>query len=104
MFGVDRNEILKSFCLNRSYILNSAKFKWLKSNLPPLINNGHRILLFSQWTSIMDVMEELLQELGYMYLRLDGQTNVQERQEIIDTFNTQGSIYKIFILSTRAVA
>ena len=98
----DRNEILKSFCLNRSYILNSAKFKWLKSNLPPLINNGHRILLFSQWTSIMDVMEELLQELGYMYLRLDGQTNVQERQEIIDTFNAQGSIYKIFMLSTRA--
>ena len=48
------------------------------------------------------VMEELLQELGYMYLRLDGQTNVQERHEIIDTFNTQGSIYKIFMLSTRA--
>ena len=50
----------------------------------------------------MDIMQDLLNNLGYAFLRLDGSTDVQERQMLIDRFNKQKDIYKIFILSTRA--
>ena len=98
----NRSEALRSYCIDQSYILESAKFNWLRTNLPLLIQKGHRILLFSQWTSIMDIMQDLLNNLGYAFLRLDGSTAVQERQQLIDRFNTQKDIYRIFILSTRA--
>ena len=49
----------------------------------------------------MDVMEKFLKIRGHRYLRLDGQTPVQERQYLIDEFNNDPEIF-IFILSTRA--
>merc|ERR1719411_936663 len=49
----------------------------------------------------MDIMEKYLKLRGHRYLRLDGQTPVQERQFLIDDFNKDPEIF-IFILSTRA--
>lgn len=69
--------------------------------LPDLIKDGHRILLFSQWTSCLDLLERLLDSIGFQYLRLDGQTSIPERQHLIDEFNTNDSI-PIFLLTTRA--
>merc|ERR1719445_2278103 len=50
---------------------------------------------------MMDVMEKYLKIRGHRYLRLDGQTPVQERGDLIDKFNKEEDIF-IFILSTRA--
>ena len=50
---------------------------------------------------MMDIMEKYLKIRGHRYLRLDGQTPVQERQYLIDEFNNDPEIF-IFILSTRA--
>merc|ERR1711902_100200 len=64
-------------------------------------SNGDRVLIFSQFTMMMDIMEKYLKIRGHRYLRLDGQTPAQERQYLIDEFNNDPEIF-IFILSTRA--
>lgn len=54
-----------------------------------------------QWTSSLDVLEELLDHLGIQYLRSDGAVQAVERQRRVDDFSTDPSI-KCFLLSTRA--
>ena len=45
---------------------------------------GSRPLIFSQWTSVLDVLEWLLRQLGLPFLRLDGSTAVAERLSLVD--------------------
>ena len=85
-------------------MLNSPKLNWLRKHLPTMYKEGHRILLFSQWTTLLDLMELFLQNIGEgdQYLRLDGSTTVNDRQNMIDQFNQKNSKYRTFLLSTRA--
>ncbi|GIY58865.1 hypothetical protein CEXT_191921 [Caerostris extrusa] len=92
---------LKSYALTNSHILNSGKFKILDSLLPSLIEQDHRILLFSQFTMVLDIVEEYMKIKDYKFLRLDGQIPVPERQQLIDKFNSDPTIF-VFLLSTRA--
>lgn len=62
---------------------------------------GHRVLVFSQWTRLLDLLEVLLQDINMRYLRLDGSTPVKARQDYIDTFNADTAI-PVFLLSTKA--
>jgi SNF2 family DNA or RNA helicase len=62
---------------------------------------GHRVLVFSQWTRLLDLLEVLLQDISLRYLRLDGSTPVKTRQGFIDEFNADASI-PVFLLSTKA--
>jgi len=64
-------------------------------------DEGDRVLIFSQFTMMLNIMERYLKIRGHKFLRLDGQTPVQERQALIDQFNQDPDIF-IFILSTRA--
>ncbi|GMM38568.1 DNA-dependent ATPase [Saccharomycopsis crataegensis] len=82
-------------------ILNSGKFMKLKELLPNFIIQGDRILIFSLFTQVLDILEILLNELSIKFLRLDGSTSVELRQDIIDQFYQDESI-KVFILSTKA--
>ena len=93
---------LSSVTLPDEAILESAKFVWLKENLPKMLNQGDRVLIFSQWTTILDIMETFLDILGLGYFRIDGSTPVTERQPLIDAFNKTGAAVNIFLLSTRA--
>ncbi|VEL37132.1 unnamed protein product [Protopolystoma xenopodis] len=68
-------------------IAGSGKLTWLNERLPILLNQGHRILVFSQFVMMLDILEELLQHLGRKYLRMDGNTLVSDRQRLIDAFN-----------------
>lgn len=68
-------------------ISGSGKLQWLNDNLPKLIADGHRILLFSQFVIILDILEEFLRSTNRRYIRLDGGTSVSERQTLIDRFN-----------------
>lgn len=72
--------------LDGSCLYDSSKMVWLKEHVPHMVTEGHRVLIFSQWTRILDLLEVLLEELGMEYLRLDGSTPVSERQALIDTF------------------
>lgn len=59
------------------------------------------MLIFSQWTRLLDLLGVLLEAMNMPFLRLDGSTPIKERQELIDTYNTDKSI-PVFLLSTKA--
>lgn len=62
---------------------------------------SHRILIFTQMTKVLDILEIWLNFNGFNYLRLDGQTKVEDRQSLTEKFNRDDRI-KAFILSTRS--
>ena len=94
-------EALTRFMLSPQQLEGSGKIQLMKNLLQELKADGHRVLIFSQMTRVLDVLEEVLGLWGYQHLRLDGSTPVPERQELIDTYNTDEN-YFIFLLSTRA--
>lgn len=62
---------------------------------------GHRALIFTQMTKVLDILEEFLSYQGYRYLRLDGSTKIEQRQTLTERFNSNDKIL-CFISSTRA--
>ncbi|XP_043806858.1 probable ATP-dependent DNA helicase CHR12 isoform X1 [Manihot esculenta] len=80
----------------------SGKFELLDRLLPKLRATDHRVLLFSQMTRLMDILEVYLQLRDYKYLRLDGSTKTEERGTLLKQFNAPDSPYFMFLLSTRA--
>ncbi|CAL4895736.1 unnamed protein product [Urochloa decumbens] len=80
----------------------SGKFELLDRLLPKLHRAGHRVLLFSQMTKLLDVLEIYLQMYNFKYMRLDGSTKTEERGRLLADFNKKDSEYFMFLLSTRA--
>ena len=80
----------------------SGKFELLDRVLPKFKKSGHRVLMFFQMTQIMDIMEDFLRWKDMKYLRLDGSTKAEERQDMLKVFNAPDSDYFCFLLSTRA--
>lgn len=77
----------------------SAKLAWLRTTLPEMIEEGRRILLFSQFTSWLDLLEaDVLTPLGLPWLRLDGSTT--HRDVIVRRF--QAREVPLFLLSLKA--
>ena len=60
-------------------IRSSGKVELLDRILPKLLYFKHRILLFSQMTNLLDILEIYLSNMGHKYLRLDGSTSQQNR-------------------------
>uniref|UniRef100_A0A0E0PCR6 Helicase ATP-binding domain-containing protein n=1 Tax=Oryza rufipogon TaxID=4529 RepID=A0A0E0PCR6_ORYRU len=58
--------------LTDEHVLGSAKCQALAELLPSLANDGHRVLIFSQWTTMLDILEWTLEVIGVTYRRLDG--------------------------------
>jgi SWI/SNF-related matrix-associated actin-dependent regulator 1 of chromatin subfamily A len=82
-------------------VVNSGKFKYLDKILPEMKAEGHRVLIFSQFVMMLDIIEKYLTIRGYKYVRLDGSTAVTERQGLIEEYTENPDIF-IFLLSTRA--
>lgn len=80
----------------------SGKFELLDRVLPKFIRFGHRILIFTQMTALLDIMEIFLEQRGHRFLRLDGSTKSEERGTRMELFNKANSDFSIFLLSTRA--
>ncbi|XP_024375892.1 protein CHROMATIN REMODELING 19 [Physcomitrium patens] len=87
--------------LDDHHVLASAKCQALVKLLPQLKKNGHRPLIFSQWTNMLDILEWALAVIGLRFTRLDGSTPVTERQNLVDEYNNNPDIF-VFLLSTRA--
>ncbi|KAJ1408276.1 SNF2 family N-terminal domain-containing protein [Ochromonadaceae sp. CCMP2298] len=83
-------------------VMASGKFKLLHRMLPRLKAEGHRVLIFSQMTSLLDLLEDYLATQQHAYVRFDGSTKLEERQSCIDQFNEKDSDLFIFLISTRA--
>ena len=80
----------------------SQKFRVLDLLLPKLLGQGFKVLIFSQMTRLMNILDDMLRYRGYRYCRIDGQTSADDRESRIEDFQNPNSDKQIFILSTRA--
>lgn len=78
-----------------------GKLQSLDRLLRSLKSGSHRVLIFTQMTRMLDVLEAFLNFHGHIYLRLDGTTRVDQRQMLMERFNGDKRIF-CFILSTRS--
>lgn len=79
-------------------VKHNAKLQWLRDNLPEMVEEGRKILLFSQFASMLNLIEQELQYLDISYSKLTGQT--KKRQEQIDAFQLGGN--SVFLISLKA--
>eukprot|EP00871_Galdieria_phlegrea_P003754 jgi/Galph1/437/GphlegSOOS_G5235.1 len=73
-------------------VLDKVLHSWSK--------DSSRVLLFSQSRSMLDILEKFARERRYIYLRMDGETAMQERMSLIDSFNQNSEIF-LFLLTTK---
>jgi helicase SWR1 len=78
-----------------------GKLQRLDTLLRQLQAGGHRCLIFTQMTKVLDILEQFLNIHGHRYLRLDGATKIEQRQLLTDQFNNDTRILA-FILSSRS--
>lgn len=83
-------------------ITNAGKLDLLDKLLPKLKAAGSRVLIFSQMTRMLDILEDYLTFREYEYCRIDGSTSSEDRENQIDEYNKPGSEKFVFLLSTRA--
>ena len=83
---------------------SSGKLKLLDRMLGKLLPEGHKCLIFSQFTTMLDIIEDffVLRGMHHRVCRIDGGVKLDDRQNQIEEFNTEGSQKSIFLLSTRA--
>jgi len=98
---------LRQICVNPKLFLDdyegeSAKINLLMELLEELISNKHKVLIFSQFTTIFDSLSEKLKEKGIDYFVLTGKTPALLRVEMTDIFNKKNSSQKVFLISLKA--
>ena len=93
---------INQFKLIDEKILNSGKFKMLDELLPKLKEEKRKVLVFSQFTMTLDILEKYLEIRGHNFMRLDGSTKTSERLDLIDEFNSEESEAFVFLLTTKA--
>lgn len=97
---------LRQICCHPSLFISnyngeSGKLNQCVEIIKDAIEAGHKILLFSGYTSMFEIIEEKLKEENINYLKLTGQTNVSERIDLVDEFNNNENI-KLFLISLKA--
>lgn len=92
---------LRKYSLKKEEWMDSGKVQKLKQMLPEIKARGDRVLIFSQFVQVLDIMAQVLQTMDLKYLTLTGQTNVNDRQGLVDQF-TEDKEITCFLLSTRA--
>ncbi|XP_058743971.1 ATP-dependent helicase BRM-like [Vicia villosa] len=89
--------------LSKEFIVKSCGKLWILDRiLIKLQRTGHRVLLFSTMTKLLDILEEYLQWRRLVYRRIDGTTSLEDRESAINDFNGPDSDCFIFLLSIRA--
>ncbi|MBA0704416.1 hypothetical protein Golax_016673 [Gossypium laxum] len=89
--------------LSKDFLVRSCGKLWILDRiLIKLQRTGHRVLLFSTMTKLLDILEEYLQWRRLVYRRIDGTTSLEDRESAIVDFNSPDSECFIFLLSIRA--
>ncbi|PJI09009.1 MULTISPECIES: DEAD/DEAH box helicase [Clostridium] len=96
---------LRQICSNpasfiKNYSGENSKMDVLMDILTDGIANGHRILVFSQFVSVLKIVKDRLNEENISYMYLDGSTKMKERVELADRFNMGDG--KVFLISLKA--
>lgn len=84
-----------------SLLADSGKMRALDNLLTRLKSEGHRVLIFSQMTKMIDILEDYMSTRGHSCYRLDGSTDVFERRAMVNEFQASDETFG-FLLSTRA--
>lgn len=97
---------LRQICCHPSlfiedYYGGSGKFTQCMEVLNDAIEAGHKVLLFSQYTSMFDIIEEHLKKQNINYYKLTGQTPVSQRVDMVESFNKDENV-KVFLISLKA--
>jgi SNF2 family DNA or RNA helicase len=85
--------------LRKEGVASSAKLNALLELLQEAIDSGHRALVFSQFTAMLDIIAEALEHAGVSFCRLDGST--RDRQVVVERFQSDESI-PVFLISLKA--
>jgi SNF2 family DNA or RNA helicase len=78
----------------------SGKFEALRELLEELKESGHRTLIFSQFTSVLNLIRQMVEEMNLSYHYLDGKTKARDRGQMVDVFN--GGEGDVFLISLKA--
>jgi SWI/SNF-related matrix-associated actin-dependent regulator of chromatin subfamily A member 5 len=90
------------YTTDKHLVDNCGKMVILDKLLTRLKEQGSRVLIFTQMTKVLDILEDYCLWKGHEYCRLDGSTDHEARQESINEYNAPGSKKFVFMLSTRA--
>ena len=112
--GIERSQIkilsaltrLRQICCHpkifiENYEGTSSKLEQCMEIVEDATESGHKILIFSTYTSMFEIMEQQLKEQKIPYYKLTGSTKVDERIKMVDEFNTNQNI-KVFLISLKA--
>ena len=87
---------------DQTLVESSGKMLILESLVPYLFSKGHKVLIFSQFKTQLDILEDWASLIHkWSVCRIDGQTKQEDRRAMIKDFNTDPSV-QLFLLSTRA--
>lgn len=97
---------LRQICCHPSLFIEnyngkSSKLEQCIEILKDAISSGHKILLFSGYTSMFEIIEKELNKEGINYFKLTGKTKIGDRIEMVDEFNRNSDI-KVFLISLKA--
>jgi SNF2 family DNA or RNA helicase len=105
--GRKYSEILKSLlklrqlCLwQNQKFLQSTKVDFLMDNLEQLVDQGHKVLVFSQFTTYLDIIQNKIQERNWIQARIDGSQTLKKRGSEVDRF--QDGDAQVFLISLKA--
>ncbi|XP_076441698.1 chromatin-remodeling ATPase INO80-like isoform X2 [Babylonia areolata] len=84
-----------------SLVSDAGKLYVLDSLLQRLKREGHRVLIYSQMTRMIDLLEEYMVCRKHTFKRLDGSSRISDRRDMVADFQTKSDIF-VFLLSTRA--
>ena len=98
---------LRQICCHPSLFIDNYKGESSKLNqcmqiTKDAVEGGHKILLFSGYTSMFNILEKELKKEGIEYFKLTGQTKVSDRIKLVEEFNENDKI-KVFLISLKAV-
>ena len=82
------------------YFKRSGKMLVVEALLRLWHQQNHKVLLFTQGTQMMSIMEKFVKLKGYSYMKLDGSTSIGQRQPLINRFNQDADVF-VFLLTTR---
>ncbi|XP_058697719.1 lymphoid-specific helicase isoform X2 [Poecile atricapillus] len=91
----------QQFKVDEDLVKNSGKFLLLDRMLPELKKRGHKVLLFSQMTMMLDILMDYCYLRNFKFSRLDGSMSYSEREENMHQFNVDPEVF-LFLVSTRA--
>ncbi|KAF6833847.1 snf2 family helicase atpase [Colletotrichum plurivorum] len=87
--------------VDESIVTSSGKMLLLDRLLPSLFERGHKVLIFSQFKTQLDILQDYCELRQWKACRLDGSVSQESRRDQIKKFN-ENPEFKIFLLSTRA--